>query len=367
MTSTAQRDYYEVLGVPRDAEEGRIRDAFRELALQFHPDRNKEPGAAERFKAIAEAYAVLSDPKKRGEYDRGGFAGVAGYSAEDLFGGLDFGELFRGRGAGLDFGWGGEGGLFARFFGRRDRARGEDLEVTLTLPLEKVAAGGEAIVRVPRTEKCADCDGTGAQSGTKPRPCEVCHGTGRQTASRHDGGVIFRQITACPACGGKGRFIDTPCPRCGGSGEVAREEQVTVKVPPGVDEGLALRVPGHGEPAAAAGGAPGDLLVIIGSEPDPRFERRGADLWRAETLDVADAALGTALTVPTLEGEAKVKVPAGTQPESVVRLAGKGLPHFQGQGRGSLFLRIGVRVPEKLSAAERRLFEQLRELRSRGR
>ena len=367
MTSPAQRDYYEVLGLSRDADDGKIRDAFRELALKFHPDRNKEPGAEERFKEIAEAYAALSDPKKRAEYDRGGFAGVAGYSPEDLFGGLDFGELLRGRGAGLDFGLGGEGGLFERFFGRRGPARGADIEVTLTLPLEKVAAGGEAIVRVPRSEKCPDCDGTGAQPGTKPRPCEVCQGTGRQTASRHDGGVIFRQISTCPACGGKGRFIDTPCQRCGGSGEVAREEQVTVKVPPGVDEGLALRVPGHGEPASAAGGAPGDLLVIIGSAPDPRFERRGADLWRAETIDVADAALGTALTVPTLEGEAKVKVPAGTQPESVVRLAGKGLPHFQGQGRGSLFLRIGVRVPEKLSAAERRLFEQLRELRSRDR
>jgi molecular chaperone DnaJ len=311
-----------------------------------------------------EAYAVLSDPKKRAEYDRAGFAGVAGYSPEDLFGGIDLDEIFRGRGFGADFGLGGGGGLFERFFGRRAPARGEDIEVTLTIPLEKVAMGGEAVVRVPRSEKCPDCQGTGCKAGTAPRLCETCKGTGRQTRSSRHGGVLFEQVAPCPVCAGKGRFIDNPCPTCRGKGEVERDETITVKVPPGVEENMALRVPGRGYPSATEGAAPGDLLVVIRSALDPRFERDGADLWRTETIDVSEAALGTSLKVPTLDGEAKVKVPAGSQPECVLRLAGKGLPVLNARGRGSLLLRISVHVPEKLSAEERTLFERLRELRA---
>jgi molecular chaperone DnaJ len=360
MPATSQRDFYEVLGVPRNADEKQIRDAFRELALKYHPDRNKEPGAEEKFKEIAEAYAVLSDPKKRAQYDTGGFAGVAGYSPEDLFGGIDFGEIFGGRGFGLDFGFGEGGGLFERFFGRRGPARGEDIEVALTIPLEKVASGGEAVVRVPRSEPCPDCKGDGCKTGTKPRACEACKGTGQQSSSSRKGGVLFQQLTTCPACQGKGQFIDTPCPKCEGLGEVEREERITVKVPPGVEEGMALRVPGHGCPSPQKRAPPGDLLVIISSQPDSRFERHGADLWREQTLEVPDAVLGTTMKVPTLDGEAKVAVPAGTQPGSVLRLAGKGLPNFKARGHGSLYIRVNVRVPERLCAEERKLFERLR-------
>jgi len=366
-TSPSPRDFYEVLGVPRTAEEKQIKDAFRELALKYHPDRNKEPGAEEKFKEIAGAYAVLSDPKKRAEYDAGGFAGVAGYSPADLFGGINFEEIFGDRGFGFDLGLGG-GGLFERYFGqRRGPARGEDIEVALTLPLEKVASGGEAIVRVPRSDKCPDCAGSGCKAGNKPRECETCKGTGRQTSSSRKGGVFFQQITTCPACEGKGHFIDTPCPKCGGRGELERDEQISVKVPPGVEDGMALRVPGHGYPSPQSGAAPGDLLVVIRSSPDERFTRRGADLWREETIDAVDAVLGTRLRVPTLKGEAKVSVPAGTQPDTVLRLDGKGLPNFKARGHGSLYVRVNVHVPEKLSSEERKLFEQLQAIRGQDR
>lgn len=360
MPASPSRDFYEVLGVPREADEKRIKDAFRELALKYHPDRNKEPGAGEKFREIAEAYAVLSDPRKRAGYDSGEFAGVAAYSAEDLFGGINFDEIFGG--SGFEFGFGGGGGLFERFFGRRGAARGEDIEVTLTIPLEKVASGGEAVVRVPRSVKCPECHGSGGESGTPPRSCPTCHGTGRQSTSSRKAGVLLEQVTLCPDCGGKGHFIDRPCQKCGGRGEIERGEEISVMVPPGVEEGMALRVAGHGEASPQQGVPPGDLLVYIRSLPDPRFERDGADLWCVKTMEVAAAALGTLLKVPTLHGEAKVKVPAGTQPDTVLRLRGKGLPRFKGRGQGSLYLRLKVHIPEKLSAEERKLFEQLEDL-----
>jgi molecular chaperone DnaJ len=361
MPLVSQRDYYEVLAVPHDAGEKKIKDAFRELALKYHPDRNKQPDAEEKFKEIAEAYAVLSDPRKRAEYDRGGFAGVAAYSPEDLFAGINFDEIFGGRRVGFDFGLG-KGGLFERLFGRRGPARGEDIEVTLTIPLEKVAKGGEAIVQVPRSEKCPDCNGAGCKSGTKPRLCKECKGTGRLTSSSRKGGIFFEQITACEACNGKGQFIDQPCPTCEGHGEVEREEKITVKVPPGVEEGMALRVAGRGLPSKDSKGERGDLLVIVQSEPDSRFVRRGEDLWHTQTIEVPDAALGTSVEVPTLDGKAMVKILPGIQPDSTLRLKGKGLPRFGGSGRGDLFVRVQVHVPDKLSTEERKSYERLQAL-----
>lgn len=360
--ATAQRDYYEVLGVPRDADDKRIKDAFRELALKYHPDRNKSPGAEEHFKEIAEAYAVLSDPKKRAQYDAGGFAGVADYSAEDLFGGIDFGDLFRDLGFGLDLG--GES-LFDRFFRRRRAgpARGADIEVLLTVPLERIDRGGEEVVRYTRPVTCPTCHGSGSAPGTKLRHCSECNGTGRKVVThgekRPQGSLRFQQIMVCPACGGRGEIIDKPCGECRGNGEVEREERLTVRVPAGADDGMALRVPAHGLPSGESGGVAGDLYVIVRSAPDTRFERIGSDLWRVEHIEVADAALGTTLRVPTLDGDIEVKVPVGTQPDEVLRLRGKGLSTFGG-GRGDLKLRIQVHVPERLTARERVLYEQLR-------
>ncbi len=358
----AQRDYYEVLGVPHDADTKAVKDAFRKLALKYHPDRNKEPGAEERFKEIAEAYAILSDPKKRAEYDARGHAGVAGFSPEDLFGGIDFEDIF----AGFGFDWGG-GGLFDRLFGRRaGPRRGRDVEVHVVVPLEKVVTGGEETVRLDHPITCPTCQGSGAKPGSEPRRCAECGGTGRQVKSERKGGVALQRISTCSACRGRGQVVDSPCPECGGGGESLREESLAVKIPAGVEEGMALRVPGRGTPAREPGGSPGDLLVVVRSARDPRFERRGTDLWRNEGVELADAVLGAGLEVPTLDGEVAVKLPPDTQPDAVLRLRGKGLPEFGGGRRGDLFLRIRVHLPERLSREERRLFEQLRDLRAKG-
>jgi molecular chaperone DnaJ len=357
--ATAQRDYYEVLGIPRNADEKTIKDAFRRLALQYHPDRNKEAGAEEKFKEIAEAYAVLSDPKKRAEYDSRGFAAVSGFTPEDLFGGVDFGDLFGGLGFDFDQG----GGLFDRFFGRRRRtgpAHGRNVEVDLVVPLERVLTGGEESVRLSRSQTCTACQGSGAERGTTPQSCPACGGKGQQVKSRQEGNVRIQQITICPSCGGRGSIIDKPCPECKGRGEVERQEALTVKIPAGVEEGMALRIPGHGLPCPEAGGTSGDLYVVVHSAPDPRFERRGADLWREETLSIPDVVLGTRMEVPTLGGRATVTVPAGTQPGEVLRLRGKGLPEFGGRKRGDLYVALQVRVPKRLTAEERELYERLR-------
>jgi molecular chaperone DnaJ len=360
---TIPRDYYEVLGVSRDADQKTIKDAFRQLALQYHPDRNKAPDAEERFKEIAAAYAVLSDPKKRAEYDAGGMAGVAGFSPEDLFQGMNFEDIFGGLG--FDFGG---GGLFDRFFRRHHRPagppQGTNLEVDLEIPLERVFTGGEETVHLRHPTVCPACQGSGAKAGTTPRRCETCNGTGQQITSRRDRGITFQQITTCPTCYGRGHIIDTPCPECTGQGEVARDETLTVTIPVGVEEGMALRIPGRGMPSREAGGTPGDLFVVVRSTPDPRFERRGADLWREETIPVVDATLGTTLDVPTLDGSTTVTMPPGTQPDTVLRLRSKGLPEFGDSRRGDLYLRVRVHIPDRLSAEERTLYERLRTLSS---
>jgi molecular chaperone DnaJ len=347
-----------VLGVSRDADQARIKDAFRKLALRYHPDRNKEPGAEERFKEIAEAYAVLSDPKKRSEYDAAGFAGVAGFTPEDLFGGINFDEIFGGLG--FDFGFG--GGLFDRFFRLRHAgpARGENLEVMVQIPLARVLTGGKETVRFPRRRSCPTCGGSGAKPGTQPKRCDACRGTGQRVTSRRDAGVMFQSITPCPECRGQGKKVDQPCPECKGRGEVEREETLTVHIPAGVEEGTALRIPGHGLPSPDPGGPVGDLYVVVQSARDPRFKRDGADLWHHAEIPVADAVLGTSLEVPTLNGSLKVTIPPGTQPDNVLRLKGKGLPEFGGKRRGDLYLRVEVHVPEKPGAEERKLWERLR-------
>lgn len=361
--ATAKRDYYDILGVSRDADQKAIKAAFRELAMKYHPDRNKAADAEERFKEIAEAYAVLSDEKKRAEYDHGGFAGVEGYSPEDLFGGIDFGDIFGDLGFGFDFG----GGLFDRLFrhgGRRGPAKGADLEIDLDVSLARIVQGGEETVRYARLVTCPACQGSGAAAGTQPHNCAACDGSGRKVVSRQEkGGVHFQQITTCPVCNGKGTVIDKPCEECGGNGRVERQESLKINIPIGVEDGTALRVTGHGLPSPQAGGPPGDLYVVVRASPDPRFERAGADLWRVETIDVADAVLGTHLEVPTLDGNVDVTIPPGTQPDEVLRLRGKGLPVFGAKQRGDINLRMRIHIPEKPSKEERELYRRLRSVR----
>jgi molecular chaperone DnaJ len=285
---------------------------------------------------------------------------VEGFSAEDLFGGINFGDIFG------DFGFDFGGGLFDRLFRhqRRGPQRGPDIEVRLVVPLERIDQGGEETIRFHRPVTCSVCNGSGAQPGTAPKTCTACGGSGRKVISRQEKqGVHFQQVTTCPVCHGSGTVIEHPCNACGGRGRVDKDESLKVRIPAGIDEGMALRVAGHGFPSEG-GGPPGDLYVLVHSAPDARFERAGGDLWRVEEIDVVDAALGTQLTVPTLHGNVEVTIPPGTQPDAVLRLRGKGLPQF-GDGRGDLNLRIRVRVPEKVSAKERALYEQLRALHSR--
>lgn len=360
MPTTTQRDYYEVLGVPRDADAAAIKRAFRKLAMRYHPDRSREPDAQERFKEIAEAYAVLSDPKKRAAYDAQGFSGVEGFSAEDLFSGLDLGDLFG------DLGFPGArgGGLFDRVFGRRRSAgppRGPDIEVELTVGLDRVLTGGRESVTVHRPSRCDACQGSGAQAGTQPRTCEECKGTGQKVVTRTKEHVYLRQVTTCQACHGHGTVIDHPCPDCGGRRLVERAELLTVELPPGIEDGTVLQIPGQGMPSPAPGGVPGDVYVVVVTGPDPRFVRRGAELWRTEVVSVPDAVLGTSRDVPTLDGPVSVTIPPGTQPGQVVRVPGRGLPRMDGRGRGDLAVAIVVHVPDHVSAAERRLYEQLRD------
>ena len=360
----AQRDYYEILGVPRDADEKAIKDAFRELAMQYHPDRNKSAGAEEKFKQIAEAYAVLHDPKKRQQYDSRGFAAVGEYSAEDLFGGIDFADLFGDLGFDVGFG----GSIFDRLFRHRRRgpSRGEDLQLRIKVPLEIINTGGNHTINYSRMVACPLCHGSGAKAGTAPRTCPECSGSGqkvlRQQGKREQGDFIFQQVSVCPLCHGSGELIDEACPQCHGNKQVEQNESINLDIPAGADEGMALRIPAHGMPGPDAGDAVGDLFVIIYSIPDPRFQRHGADLWREEHITIADAVLGTKLKVPTLSGEVTVTVPAGTQPEEIMRLRGKGLPYYGSKDRGSLNVRIQVQIPEKLSRKERELFEKLRKL-----
>jgi molecular chaperone DnaJ len=353
-----------VLGIARDAEQKTIKDAFRSLALKYHPDRNKEPGAEEHFREIAEAYAVLSDPKKRADYDARGFAAVAGFSREDLFGGIDFEDIF----GGLNFDFGGDN-LFDGFFHRRHKGppRGNNIEVDLYVTLEQVASGGEEKVRLTRPVACQACHGTGGKDGIAPRKCETCGGTGRITHSRHEekGHVLIQQISSCLDCHGRGSINEHPCPECHGSGEAEQEETLTVKIPVGIEEGMALRIPGKGMPSPVAGGVTGELFVVVRSRRDPRFERAGADLLRTVTLPLTDAVLGTTVEVPTLDGPASVTVPSGTQPDTVLRLKGKGLPEFGSNRHGDLYLRIGLQVPEHLAREERELYERLRAIAGR--
>jgi molecular chaperone DnaJ len=299
---------------------------------------------------------VLSDAGKRAEYDRGGFVGVAGYAPEDLFRGANFEDLF----GGLNFGFGGD--LFERFFGRQRAGppRGENIEVNLRVPLERVARGGEEDVRFARTLTCPACHGSGSRPGTAPRECSACRGTGEERVETRKDNIAMYRIKPCPVCNGRGQFNDNPCAECSGLGEVRREERLKVSIPIGVEDGMALRVAGMGQPSREPGGQPGDLYVVVQTAADSLFERSGADLWRIETVGIPDAVLGATLRVPTLEKPVELRIAPGTQPGAVLRLRGKGLPHFGARRRGDLYIRLQVRVPERLTATQRELYERLR-------
>jgi molecular chaperone DnaJ len=354
----AKRDYYEVLGLSRGANEAEIKTAYRKLAVRYHPDKN--PGdneAEEKFKEAAEAYSVLSDADQRARYDRFGHAGVSGAAnAQGAWGAQGFGGIEDILGDLFGFGdvFGGRGGAG----GRRGAAqRGADLRYDLEMSLEEAAAGMTAQLRVPRLEACEACKGSGAAPGTQPEACSGCGGAGQV---RYQQG-FFSVARTCGQCRGAGRVIRTPCEQCKGAGRVEREKQIEVKIPAGVETGSRLRLAGEGE-AGAQGGPAGDLYVVIHVKEHDVFERQGNNLYASVPVTFAQAALGAETTVPTLDGQEPLKVPAGTQTGTVFRMKGHGMPVLGGRGRGDLFVSVTVMTPTTLTREQRKLLEQLAQI-----
>lgn len=366
MATAGKRDYYEVLGVARDAPADAVKKAYRKLAIQLHPDRNKAADAEEKFKELSEAYAVLSDTEKRARYDQLGHAGIdTQYSADDLYRNIDFEEMFRGMGLdsifGNMFGFGGQGTR------RGGPARGRDLQVEHSISLSEAFTGTEAAIEYHRLESCAHCKGAGAEPGTKVDTCPTCGGAGQvQRVVRTAFGTL-QQVSACPDCRGEGRRIQTPCRTCRGSGHERHRRSVTVTIPAGIESGQSMRVSGQGE-IGGRGGSYGDLYVEVHVKSDPRFERDGADLLTELPLTIPEAVVGTEAEIETLDGTVTVTVPAGSETNRVLRLRGKGMPYLRGSGHGDLHVRLRVLVPGKVSDKARKLLEELEgELEGAGR
>jgi molecular chaperone DnaJ len=340
-----KRDYYEVLGVDRSADDPTIKSAYRKLAHQYHPDKNEgSKEAEERFKEASEAYRVLSDPDKRARYDRFGHAN--GGDGDSPFGGAAnindiFGDIF--------------GEMFGGGRGRpRARARGSDLRYHLELSFEEAAFGTTARLTIPRAKACEPCRGTGAKPGTAPRACPTCGGSGEVRLQQG----FFAIARTCHHCNGTGRVVAERCGTCNGVGHVRDQVQVQVQVPAGVDTGTRIRSPGEGEPSPTPGGAPGDLYVVIQVRDHPVFQREGTEVLCEVPISFTQAALGASIDIPTLDGPTKLKIPAGTQSAKVFRLKGKGIPALQGSGRGDQHVRVLVETPTHLTREQRDLLER---------
>lgn len=347
----ASSDYYDILGVPRNASADDLKAAFRKLARQYHPDVNKEAGAEEKFKEINEAYAVLSDPEKRAAYDRYGKEGLRGMGGMPDFTTVDFSDLFEEL-----FGMGGFGG--SRSQRRNAPRRGADLQQTLMLTFEEAVFGVEKEVEYQRDEVCSSCRGTGAEPGTQPVKCATCGGRGevRQVRQTFLGSMV--QVTTCPACNGSGETIATPCRTCRGRRLERKNVRKTITIPPGVDNGTQIRLAGEGQPGEN-GGPNGNFYLEIQVRPHKFFRRREDDILLNISINVAQATLGAEIEIPTLDGPTKLNIPAGTQPGKVFTMRGKGVPHLRSSGRGDQIVMVDVNVPTKLSAEQRKLFEQL--------
>ncbi len=349
----ASKDYYETLGVPKTATKEQIKDAYRKLALQYHPDRNKSPDAEGRFKEISEAYAVLSDDEKRKQYDSYGREGVyQRYSQEDIFRGADFGEFFRG--------FGGFDDIFSQFFGvspdRRIR-RGEDLTYHLQIRLEDILEDFYKEVEIPRSEVCGTCNGSGAKPGTSPIQCSNCGGTGQVQRVQSTGFARMVRIAACNKCGGRGQVVESPCKECKGTGVTERKRRIQVMIPAGIEDGQTLRLRGEGN-SGENGAPPGDLYIMVNVVPHNLLTRQGSDVYLKTKVGVVEAMLGTELRVPTLYGDVRLDIPHGTQPGEEFTLKGKGLPKMGGWGKGNQYVRVDVEIPKSLSSGQKDLLKR---------
>ena len=358
-----KRDYYDVLGIDRGSSQDDVKKAFRGLAFKYHPDRNKAPDAEDRFKEISEAYAVLSDPEKKKQYDMFGHAGISGrYSAEDIFRGANFRDIFT------EFGFGDDllsrifGGIFGGGFGfnfqraRTGPRRGSDLQTRIEVTLAQAASGTEVEISLNRLKGCGRCGGNGAEPGTSLTTCPRCNGTGRikQRTQSLFGQMI--RVTTCDRCEGRGRTPEKPCRTCGGNGLEKGRTRLNVKVPQGIDDGTQLILRRQGEDGPF-GGPPGDLYVTVRVKPHPFLIRRGRDIIYEAQINFAQAALGTTIDVPTLSGEKPLKVSPGTQSGDILRMRGDGMPSRL--GKGDLLVHVNVLIPKKLNRKQRTLIEEL--------
>jgi len=347
----SKRDYYDVLGIEKNAEKNDIKRAYRKLAMKFHPDRNpNDEKAAESFREVTEAYEVLSDENKRSRYDQYGHAGVddqmGGFGAGGFQGShayQDFGDLF-GNVFGDAFGFGGGGA---------PSNQGSDLRYNLTISLEEAAAGKEVELEIPKHEQCNTCTGSGARPGTNPVPCSTCGGHGQVQMQQG----FFAVRRTCPSCQGSGKTIESPCVSCGGTGRKKVKKNIKVKVPAGVYEGAQVRVTGEGE-AGTQGGPSGDLFIVVKLKPHSMFERDGADLHCEMPITFPQATLGAEVDAPTLDGKVKIRIPAGTEGGRVFRLRGHGVTDVRVRQKGDLFVRVYIAVPKKLTTNQEDLLKQ---------
>lgn len=346
MKMASKRDYYEVLGVKRSASGEDIKRAFRKLAFECHPDRNRDDGAAERFKELNEAYEVLSDSKRRANYDR-------------------FGHVAEGFGQGFsDFDVFGFGDIFESFFGgttrksRRGPQRGADLQYSLSISFEEAVFGCDKEVDIRRTEHCPECGGTGCEKGSQPERCPQCGGSGEVRRSQRSIFGQFVNVVPCQHCGGEGHIITKPCPECHGAGRRQNSRRIAISIPAGVDDGSRIRISGEGN-SGNKGGADGDLYVILAVQQHDMFKRRRDDILFDLPVNFVQAALGASVDVPTVDGTVQIKLPPGTQTGKVFQLKGQGVPHLKGGGRGDQLVMVHVVTPEDLSAEQRKLFQEL--------
>ena len=347
-----KRDYYEVLGLPRNASQDDIKSAFRKLARQYHPDVNNNDDAEEKFKEINEAFAILSDPEKRAAYDRYGHAGVSGNGSQWDSSNFDPFEIFE-----QFFGFGGMGGSSRR---RNSPRRGEDLITSLTLDFKEAFFGTDKEISLTRDEVCQVCKGTGSEPGTSTKTCATCGGRGevRQVRNTFLGSMV--QVTTCPNCNGAGKVIEQACHECRGRGYETRTITKTIPIPAGVDDGTQIRLSGEGQPGTN-GGPRGNLYIKVNVRPHKFFRRKEFDILLDLNINISQAALGADIMVPTMDGNTKLSVPSGTQPGKVFRLRGKGFPHVHSNNTGDQLVIINIEIPKRISKEQRELFEQLAE------
>lgn len=364
----SKRDYYEVLGVDRGADEATIKKAYRKLAVKYHPDKNPgDSGAEEQFKEVTEAYEVLRDSTKRSQYDQfghagagqgaGGFGGAGSYGGA---GGFDFDLSDALRAFMRDFGGGGFGDVFGEGRSGTRTRRGRDLQVKLELSLEEVATGAERTIKLRKQVPCGTCEGSGSRGGGAPKTCEQCNGAGQVRRVQRTLLGQFMNVVPCPACHGEGSVISDPCGDCRGTGTIRGEETLKVKVPAGVATGNYITLKGQGD-VGERGSAAGDVYVVIEEAEHKLFERHGDDLILQVPVSVIDLALGTKVQIPTVDGRVSLKIPAGTQSHRIFRMRGKGIAHLHGRGRGDQLVRVVAWTPEDLSGADAKRLEEVRE------